>query len=386
MIPNNQITGTFSQRMTRVGHLSNDASAIRAAAGLDWNPLLVPLEMKGTREHRAYSTRGNSRFAIVNSRTGDVIDGGNPVADGFTLHKNGEILESVCDLATAAGLTIKSAGAIFGGEQVLVELPLGENLRLRSVLDDTREIGGYVERNEARQAAGVRVGDFLSGSLFLSISHVPGRTTRGTVRGERLACLNGAIVDGAENFLRLTHRERYTPEAVSAMISKFRESLMRYCGAYGRLVETPAPRALQALHIANVVEGPGFFDSVIEASVARGGDGAAAPLNPMRGFLDAILEKDEVEKLLFTKIREDGSRATKTILDVILDAQPGIEHVKGTLGQSYNAITNFYSHRYGRSEDGRAEANLRGPAADRQAAALGEGIRLAAVAAASGVN
>lgn len=370
-------TGTFAiPAMHDVRSLANSPEAIRSHANLDWNPLLVPLEMRGQREHRTYSIRNSSRYAIVNSRTGDVIDGGNPVSEGFTLHPNGAILESVCTLATDAGLTITRAGALYGGEQVIIEMPLGENLPLRSILDSTRSINDYAERNEARRNAGAAIGDFLSGSLILSISHVPGRATRGCVRGERLACFNGAVIAAEENFLRLTHREHYDAAQVRSMVERFRGSLQRYTQQYGRLVDQPANKALQALHITRVTEEIPFLDSIIESTLAKYPLIAAVASNPMRGFIDAILERDEAASLLLNHVRDNGSRATCTILDTILDSQPGIEHVRGTLAQSYNALTDYHSHNYGRSADSRAEANLRGIAAERQTKALTEGLSL----------
>lgn len=371
---------------SNVSALGNDADAILKQAGLDWKACRVPLFMHGKQENRPYAPLNpdgtpmktkegaiaNQRYAIVNCSNGRPIDGGKPVSKNFKLVDNREVVTDMCTFASDAGLTFTQAGSIDGGRLVIMEaqVPGTMNLhtrRKKAVSAEARS-GGY------------SVGDLITGGVVVVASHEPGRSTRVKGFARRLACMNGATVTELMGAFSMSHRQKYSDnrERLRGVMDKLSKAFGIYVERVNHLVDTDASRLVQTAHVMQAVQ-PSLLAAVIDETVKQGIVAAGSSI--ARFVIDSLQSIDAVEGLLKKHMQDEGSRALHKILET-LDTQPGVEHCAGSLAQSYNAVTHYVDHLYGRknNQDGAVEFGLLGKGDAIKESALKFGTDLWAVA------
>lgn len=349
-----------------VSKLGNDPESILKQSKLDWKACRVPLFMQGKTEARPYAplnpdgslTRtkegavANQRYAIVNCSNARPIDGGKPVSKNFKLVDNREVVTDMCAFATDAGLQFTQAGSIDGGRLVIMEAQVPGTMKLhtrskRAVSADARS-GGY------------EVGDLITGGVVVVASHEPGRSTRVKGFARRLACMNGATVTELMGAFSVSHRQKYSDhrDRLRGVMDKLSKAFDIYVTRVNHLVDTNATRLVQTAHVMQAVQ-PSLLTAVIEETINKGFVTAGTSLS--RFVIDSLQSIDAVEGLLKQHMQNSGSRALHKILET-LDTQPGAEHVSGSLAQSYNAVTHYVDHLYGRknNQDGAVEFGLLG--------------------------
>lgn len=320
-----------------VGAANNNAGLIAMQSALNWKACKVPLLMQGRIENRPYTPKAsNQRFAIVNCDNASVIDGGMPVGKDFKLVDHKQLLADVCTFANEAGMIVQRAGAIDGGRLIVIEAEFPELKHLNSI--------------QSRQQAGLKVGDAVAGGITIVASHQPGVKTRVRSFLRRLSCLNGMTVAQSLQGLSLSHRQSYDAkmrEQLHLLMQQVSLSFDAHIERVNMLTGTMVSRDIQRAHIAQVLQ-PGLLDAVIEESVRRGV--CAQPTSTAAFVIDELAAKDVVRQLLDSYMQDEGKRVVDNVIG-ILDSQPGVEHCRGTLAQSYHAITHHIDHNYGRKNN-----------------------------------
>ena len=372
------MTTLYHGLLADVSACKNDAQAIADMATLNWAASKIPLYMDFGAEGdmSQYTPSGTrQRYAIVNSRNNAVIDGGKPVGKDFKLIDNQDILTDACEFATETGMEVKRAGAVEGGSFVVIEAEFPGLYNLMSVE------GTYQERIQQREAAGLRRGDAVSGGVTIIASHQPGKKTRVRSFLRRLSCMNGMTVHSDLRALALSHRSSYDSKAretLQRMMQEVSNSFSDHVVAVDTLTGCAVNREVQKAHVIGVTQ-PELLTAVMEETIKRGICGT--PRNMAAFVIDELASKDAVKQLLDSYMADTGKRVLDSIIN-ILDTQPGVEHCRGTLAQSYHAVTHHFDHNYGRKNnpDSAVMFALTGKGDEIKTAALTFGLELVQMA------
>lgn len=225
------------------------------------------------------------------------------VSDGYKVVQPQEVLEFFREWADAGGLTIESAGVLFGGKRYFATAKLAEGV----CVDGSR--------------------DKVVPYALLSTSADGSLATEGRWTTVRVVCNNTLRMaqEGATAF-RVTHRSEWKPE-------KFRAVIETANAEFGTFMETS--RKLAAIRVESRL--------AEEMTVALFKKGAA-------GAADA------------DKVRE--SRGFASVMSLFAGAGKGamLETARGTAWGWLNAVTEHVDHHVrARSEENRAASALWGP-------------------------
>lgn len=334
---------------TNVKDCFNNPSQIIEKAGLNWSAGLVPLQ---SIDNQIY----NGLCGIRNNSNREFIDSGKPVSSKFKLHDHKEILTDFCLMASDNGLNVTHVTQIHNGEHVYLRADIPQNFEIS---------------NRSR-----KVGDIVGANVVFDISYTPGIASRCRPQALRLVCTNGmtAGADITADRLYLTHRKKYTHEERANIRGQFEAIAQKV----GKLVENisilnnfNSTPALNAAYTLNVIQ-PTLLDQVIQETMDRG---YITTTTHKWGFLELLRESEPViEMMLQNKVREEGSRQVKSLLDEIIMQQEGAEFSEGTLAHPFNALTYQIDHVRGRGPDAAVQYALFGEGSKIKTEALEIGL------------
>lgn len=345
----------FRGILTDVSELGNDPESIREKASLGWKAYKIPLMLQGSREARPYG-----RFAIVHGRSGKPIDGGTPVSENYVPPDNLEILGDMCQFSQDLGLRIQFAGQVRDGQYLMAYAASPK------VLDITPKDKGYAYHlGDLSKGANQ---DLVEAGILMIASHTPGVASRWKTLANRFVCSNQVIIGSATEGYRLPHRGRYDSMAVRKVFEKFGLEFEDYCQIAQSLAETASPKLIQQAYLAEVLE-PGLLDSIISKTQGIL-DISPGEFQVKRSFfLDSLMSQDAVERIFLESLQEKGHRNLSHVIDS-MESQPGVEFVRGSLAQPYQAITHWVDHDRGRSGDASLMSAVNGEGQKLKASAL----------------
>ena len=285
---------------------NHPADIIRLVPGLNFAP--IKCSSGWFDEHGQAHTSVNA-FRIVNSVTKKPIDSGKEVSRHYKVHNIREILESLCEISTRAGLVLSNAAMFNGGEHIV--------LRAKS----------------SKEFAPV-VGDIYGGNVLFRISNVPGITSNCSAFVLRLVCLNGATAKeniGAD-VMRLHHRQNYDENSRIAVerlaqglenaLKSFEERMEILYQA--RIEQGEATKFfLKLLDLTENSEPSRVFNSLIETYANQPGQEStqgtwAHPYNAVTRWVDHERGR-KPGSALFSALYGEGARLKNKALSLALD-------------------------------------------------------------------
>jgi len=323
----------FRGKGVPVSMLGNDPQAILTAAGLDWKAVKIPLVMQGRIENRPLP----EFKALVNSSTGQALS---VVSSNYQPVQNSELVEQFTTFAEKGGMTIQTAGEIYGGRRVFVTADM----------DATFNLGD---------------GDVTNLQAIFTTTHGGGGATRLTINALRQLCTNGLSIWADVASFALNHRGIWGDRHRNDVQRILAEAIRRF-GSYeakARLLwDTPineeqsrqiVSELLQPSLLANIVEQPIEREVPQALSALSGGsvlDSMLATTQPLTGPADAFAATEAREK----EVRE--GRNVRRVLELV-NTSPGSEVRPDSAWNLLNAITYWTDHERG-GRGGKMDASV----------------------------
>jgi hypothetical protein len=319
----------------------NDPRLIAEMAGMDWKTVKMPLAIVGKVETRPF----DGMKALVRS------DNGMPLAvctDDYKPHHNDQLLKTMTDFAKESNLTLSRVGLFDGGKRGFAVATSGIN----------------------REA---RVGDVVAMHIVLKFGHAPGTATQFKVWANELRCSNGACLVVSQGNARFVHSAELTPNR----IADARKFVQLAADAFGGYVDTLADlRGVQSNKGIDLLQLTQLFQPALAQQISdrltRPTNAAHGDIDHMalgRGVLDALLNRDESQRIVAQMIERDADRLLNNVIEATIH-QPGGDMTVGTMAHAYSGVTNFNSNIRGRSADTGLESNLFGTAQEDTRRAL----------------
>lgn len=250
------------------------------------------------------------RYRILNPQTLTLIDAGAEISKDYKVHDVKEILGSLCEISSLAGLTLANAVVLRGGEHIIL-------------------------RAESSKTFAPVVGDTYGGSVLFKISNVPGIVSSCSAYVLRLVCTNGATAreDLGSGLMKLHHRRNYDSaarEEVEKLSQSLEVALLSYekkmeilyatatdydkIGIYYRtLLGMPPDLTQTSRTLENLIEAemnqPGGFNIV---------ESWAHSYNAVTYWVDHVRGR-KPESALFSTIYGDGARLKRKALQLALE-------------------------------------------------------------------
>lgn len=293
-----------------------------AAAGMDWKILRSKVRYSTERDGGGLMTM-DDKHVLFRSDTHDALS---VVSDAYKTVQPREVLEFFRDLTETAGMTIETAGTLFGGKRFWALASTGESA---AIADPRDRVKGY---------------------LLLSTSCDGSMATEGRYTTICVVCnntLTAARGDDAAK-VRVTHRSQFDAKAAKKElgIERAHERFAETMDAMRRLAATPISKKQVIDQTIELVK-PGAL-----ASVA--GDSFADLLNRP----SAVGAESEFDKLLALK-------PVKRITDLVLHGGAIGDDLAGRSGTQWawvNAVTQYVDHEArARSQDNRLASAWFGP-------------------------
>lgn len=257
-----------------------------------------------------YST---GRYRIMNPATYGLIDAGSEVSRDYKVHDVKEILGSLCEISSLAGLTLANAVVLRGGEHIIL-------------------------RAESSKTFAPVVGDTYGGSVLFKISNVPGIVSSCSAYVLRLVCTNGATAkeDLGSGVMKLHHRRNYDSEAreeveklsqsLEVALQSYEQKLQRLyqeecltTGLYfAAVLETPLEECIETRVFKQLMEcillQPGYTETLSQNRYIT----YATLYNAVTYWVDHIRGR-KPESALFSTIYGDGARLKRKALQLALE-------------------------------------------------------------------
>jgi len=285
---------------------NHPADIIRLVPGLNFAPIKCTSGFVW--EEKGFMP-AHKKYRVVNSTTGKAIDAGKEVSSHYKTHNIREILESLCEISTRAGLVLSNAAMFNGGEHIV--------LRAKS----TKQFEPVV-------------GDVYGGNVLFRISNVPGITSNCSAFVLRLVCLNGATAKeniGAD-VMRLHHRQNYDENsriAVERLAQGLENALKSFEERMEILYQTRIEQGeatkffLKLLDLTENSEPSRVFNSLVETYENQPGQEStqgtwAHPYNAVTRWVDHERGR-KPGSALFSALYGEGARLKNKALSLALD-------------------------------------------------------------------
>ena len=283
----------------------NDLTPVQMmdAAGLNWQVEKLDMGYTWTNSQgQQVQRKASKKKALVRTSDGKLLD---VVGDDWRPLQNEDVFSFFHDFVAAGDMEMHTAGSLQGGKRVWVLAKVNDSFE-------------------------VVKGDRVQQFLLLSNPHKYGLSISTSMTAIRVVCNNTlslALQTGAEQMIRVNHRQEFDGDYVKEMLGVAKEKLTSYK----------------------------------EASQ----------------FLASRKAKDEdiVEyfKRVFPSMSKDAEKETSRNAALAIEAlhqQPGAEFAEGSWWQPFNAVTYLADHTLGRNPDTRMNSAWFGANRDRKQKAL----------------